>query len=139
MKHYDTKSNEQKCLHWNMMGDFVEHDSDIEEENTKENDYEPQVEIFSENDSCCNSHESHTLSQYIFLNPRWLVLAINCILQHNLMSTLEKLHRNMENTGNRLYHKKESSGQFDDVENPVITYEDVCLLWQNEKKIIKKL
>ena len=121
------------------MGDFVEHDSDIEEENTKANDYKPQVEIFSENDSCRNSHENHTLSQYIFLNPRWLVLAINCILQHNLMSTLEKLHRNMENTGNRLYHKKESSGQFDDVENPVITYEDVCLLWQNKKKIIKKL
>jgi len=80
------------------------------------------------------------LSQFIFLNPRWLVAAVACILRHDLSREI--------NETRRLLNKKQLVGWESntlDGDNfyvahlncPVVTAEDACMLWQ-AKKIINK-
>ena len=76
------------------------------------------------------------LSQFVFLNPRWLVAAVACILRHDLDREIKETRRLAASGG-----KKELSrtGSFYDahLNCPVITAEDACLLWQY-KRITKK-
>jgi GTPase SAR1 family protein len=76
------------------------------------------------------------LSQFIFLNPRWLVAAVACILRHDLDREIKETRRVAASGGNPSFTRTASF--YDAHLNcPVITAEDACLLWQY-KRITKK-
>jgi len=85
------------------------------------------------------------LSDFIFLNPRWLIAAVACILRHDLTTEIYEVRRALRNAEHlegteSLSMDGESSLDMDlktDVNYPVITARDACLLWQN-KKFTKK-
>lgn len=86
------------------------------------------------------------LSDFIFLNPRWLVAAVACILRHDLTTEIYEVRRALRNAenleGTESLSMDGESSTFDpdlktDVNYPVITAHDACLLWQN-KKFTKK-
>jgi len=74
------------------------------------------------------------LSQFVFLNPRWLVAAVACILRHDLDREIQETRRSM-----RGYHRMDRSDSFYEANMncPVITADDACMLWQ-AKKFTKK-
>lgn len=76
------------------------------------------------------------LSQFVFLNPRWLVAAVACILRHDLDREIKETRRQASaSSSKQLTH---SRNFYETTLNcPVITAEDACLLWQ-AKRITKK-
>ena len=78
------------------------------------------------------------LSQFVFLNPRWLVAAIACILRHDLDNEIKETRR-LLSPGTVAKPVMDRKTSFEDAQMncPVITAEDACLLWQ-AKKITKK-
>ncbi|KAL7549708.1 hypothetical protein ACHAWF_012972 [Thalassiosira exigua] len=92
-----------------------------------------------------NTPNSLGLSDFIFLNPRWLVAAVACILRHDLTTEVYEVRRALRNAelaegSESLSMDGESSLDRElktDVNYPVITARDACLLWQN-KKFTKK-
>lgn len=78
------------------------------------------------------------LSQFVFLNPRWLVAAIACILRHDLDNEIKETRR-LLTPGTVPKPAMDRKASFEDAQMncPVITAEDACLLWQ-AKKITKK-
>ena len=87
------------------------------------------------------SNVSIGLSDFIFLNPRWLVAAVACILRHDLTTEIYEVRRAIRNAdnleGNESLSMDGESELKTDVNYPVITAHDACLLWQN-KKFTKK-
>lgn len=75
------------------------------------------------------------LSQYIFLNPRWLVAAVACILRHDLEREIQETRRALAH-GHK-YIKRGDSFYDANMNCPVITADDACMLWQ-AKKFTKK-
>ena len=79
--------------------------------------------------------------EFIFLNPRWLVAAIACILRHDLTREIYEVRRMLNQTShaNQMMHKaSEFSETFDtDVNYPVISSRDMHLLWET-KRFTKK-
>lgn len=76
------------------------------------------------------------LSQFVFLNPRWLVAAVACILRHDLDREIKETRRLAASGGKRALSRTASF--YDAHLNcPVITADDACLLWQF-KRITKK-
>lgn len=75
------------------------------------------------------------LSQFVFLNPRWLVAAVACILRHDLDREIKDTHRLMQ--GKHAHLDRAHSFQEASLNCPVITAEDAMMLWQ-AKKITKK-
>ncbi len=75
------------------------------------------------------------LSQFVFLNPRWLVAAVACILRHDLDREIQYTRRSLAVQG----HSSISSNSFDEANMncPVITSEDACMLWR-AKKVTRK-
>lgn len=91
-----------------------------------------------------DSSVSLGLSDFIFLNPRWLVAAVACILRHDLTTEIYEVRRALRNAGHlegsESLSMDGSSQEIElktDVNYPVITARDACLLWQN-KKFTKK-
>ena len=78
---------------------------------------------------------SNGLSQFVFLNPRWLVAAVACILRHDLDREIKETRRQMASGGNREMSRGSSFYEAQ-LNCPVITADDACLLWQ-AKKITK--
>lgn len=78
------------------------------------------------------------LSQFVFLNPRWLVAAVACILRHDLDNEIKETRRLLA-SGSISKPPLDRTPSFEDAQMncPVITTEDACLLWQ-AKKITKK-
>lgn len=68
------------------------------------------------------------LSQYIFLNPRWLVAAVACILRHDLDSEIRETRRSFTTESRPVYGAYEGN-----LNCPVITAEDALMLWQAKK------
>jgi hypothetical protein len=79
---------------------------------------------------------SSGLSQYVFLNPRWLVAAVACILRHDLDNEIKETRR-LVAAGRKSYLSRTASFQDGHVSCPVITADDARLLWQN-KRVTKK-
>ena len=75
------------------------------------------------------------LSQYVFLNPRWLVAAVACILRHDLDTEIQETRR--ARAHGHQYIKRGDSFYEAHMNCPVITAEDACMLWQ-AKKFTKK-
>jgi hypothetical protein len=75
------------------------------------------------------------LSQFVFLNPRWLVAAVACILRHDLDREIQETRRIVAGASEQL-HRGESFYEAN-MNCPVITAEDACMLWQ-AKKFTKK-
>lgn len=76
------------------------------------------------------------LSQFVFLNPRWLIAAVACILRHDLDREIKETRRLMASGQDRDFVRVASF--YDAQLNcPVITAEDAYLLWQ-DKRITKK-
>ncbi len=75
------------------------------------------------------------LSQYVFLNPRWLVAAVACILRHDLDREIQETRRALSH-GHK-YIKRGDSFYEANLNCPVITADDACMLWQ-AKKFTKK-
>lgn len=71
------------------------------------------------------------LSQFVFLNPRWLVAAVACILRHDLDLEIRETRRSLS-SDNKSDHFYEAN-----LNCPVITADDACMLWQS-KKFTKK-
>lgn len=79
---------------------------------------------------------SYGLSQFVFLNPRWLVAAVACILRHDLDREIKETRKRRTN-GSKLEEAVQPPSFYDAHLNcPVITAEDACLLWQ-AKRITK--
>lgn len=81
------------------------------------------------------------LSQFIFLNPRWLVAAVACILRHDLNREISETRRvfnkkKLVSWDSNTLNGEDFSGAAH-LNCPVVTAEDACLLWQ-AKKIISK-
>ncbi|KAL3919439.1 MAG: hypothetical protein SGILL_003753 [Bacillariaceae sp.] len=74
------------------------------------------------------------LSQFVFLNPRWLVAAVACILRHDLDREIQETRRYIR--GNQRADRSESFYEAN-MNCPVITADDACMLWQ-AKKFTKK-
>ena len=74
------------------------------------------------------------LSQFVFLNPRWLVAAVACILRHDLDREIKETRRVLEGK-----QPLDRAGSFQEasLNCPVITADDAMMLWQ-AKKITKK-
>ena len=75
------------------------------------------------------------LSQFVFLNPRWLVAAVACILRHDLDREIHETKRFL-NSGQKQVTRAESFYEAN-LNCPVITADDACMLWQ-AKKFTKK-
>jgi GTPase SAR1 family protein len=78
---------------------------------------------------------SSGLSQFVFLNPRWLVAAVACILRHDLDREIQETRRALAH-GHK-YIKRGDSFYEANLNCPVITADDACMLWQ-AKKFTKK-
>lgn len=79
------------------------------------------------------------LSQFVFLNPRWLVAAVACILRHDLEREIRDTRRLMVSPS-RARHLVEGGDTFvydTNMNCPIITAEEACMLWQ-AKKFTKK-
>ena len=76
------------------------------------------------------------LSQYVFLNPRWLVAAVACILRHDLDNEIKEARR-LATIGKRSIASRTASFYDGHLNCPVITAADARLLWQN-KRVTKK-
>ena len=79
-----------------------------------------------------DDYMSNGLSQFVFLNPRWLVAAVACILRHDLDREIKEARRVAASGPDRVLVRAAS---FYDahVNCPVITAEDTCLLWQSKR------
>ena len=75
------------------------------------------------------------LSQFVFLNPRWLVAAVACILRHDLDREIQETRR-LVVAGSQRLRRGESLYEAN-LNCPVITADDACMLWQ-AKKFTKK-
>lgn len=75
------------------------------------------------------------LSQYVFLNPRWLVAAVACILRHDLDREIQETRRALAH-GHKFIKRGDSFYEAN-LNCPVITADDACMLWQ-AKKFTKK-
>ena len=75
------------------------------------------------------------LSQFVFLNPRWLVAAVACILRHDLDQEIHETKRVL-NRQEKFSHRANSFYKAN-LNCPVITAEDARMLWQ-AKKFTKK-
>ena len=76
------------------------------------------------------------LSQYVFLNPRWLVAAVACILRHDLDNEIKEARR-LAAVGRKSVVSRTASFYDGHLNCPVITADDARLLWQN-KRVTKK-
>eukprot|EP00986_Skeletonema_menzelii_P005328 scaffold1919_cov158-Skeletonema_menzelii.AAC.3 len=87
--------------------------------------------------------DSLNLSDFIFLNPRWLVAAVACILRHDLSRELIETKRNLRDVEHLIGEEDSSYSLHDeevlttDVSYPVITSQDTRMLWQ-AKRFTKK-
>lgn len=77
--------------------------------------------------STFDEFSSSSLSQYIFLNPRWLVAAVACILRHDLDSEIRETRRSFAPEARVTYSVYEGN-----LNCPVITAEDALMLWHNK-------
>jgi GTPase SAR1 family protein len=76
------------------------------------------------------------LSQFVFLNPRWLVAAVACILRHDLDREIKETSRQVAGLSHAFSDRGASS--YDAHLNcPVVTAADALILWQ-AKWITKK-
>ena len=93
-------------------------------------------------ESSVNSIDALGLSDFIFLNPRWLVAAVACILRHDLSRELLETKRNLRNI-EHLIEEEDSSYSYHDEDlpttqsYPVITSSDTVMLW-SAKRFTKK-
>ena len=78
---------------------------------------------------------SSGLSQFVFLNPRWLVGAVACILRHDLEREIQETRRALYSGHQRM--RRGDSFYEANLNCPVITADDACLLWDS-KKFTKK-
>jgi hypothetical protein len=77
------------------------------------------------------NYMSGGLAQFVFLNPRWLVAAVACILRHNLEREIKEARRTFyggRSVGSRANRFSESQ-----LNCPVITADDACMLWKTKK------
>lgn len=78
------------------------------------------------------------LSQFVFLNPRWLVAAVACILRHDLDREIKETRRQAKLPLSSVMLPDHDRSFYDAHLNcPVITAEDACMLW-HAKRITKK-
>jgi len=80
---------------------------------------------------------SSGLSQFVFLNPRWLVAAVATILRHDLDREIKETRRQAAVLNSKQLLKHPSSFYEAHLNCPIITADDACLLWQS-KRITKK-
>jgi len=99
------------------------HNSDIDLFVSKGHNSNIEVESDNEN-SDFHTLATHFHSQYIFLNPRWLMSAISCILRHDLSNQLEKLVKK------NLLRRNETFGAAGQHQFPVISAKSADLLWR---------
>jgi len=80
------------------------------------------------------NHSLADLSQFIFLNPRWLVQAVACILRHDLVTKIQEVRRDLS-----IQDQTTPRPTFNEatVNCPVITSEDAYMLWQ-DKQVTRK-
>jgi hypothetical protein len=87
--------------------------------------------------SSFESNKPSKFDEYIFLNPRWLVAAVACILRHDLTREIYEVRRLVNQTAN-LNLSHELSEMLDtNVNYPVISSQDMHLLWET-KRFTKK-
>lgn len=78
-----------------------------------------------------------SLSQFIFINPKWLVLALKCVMRHDLSQHLQGVK-----SGRASASKWETFGRADSFFNsavrcPILRDSDARLLWASNSKLFK--
>ena len=96
------------------------------------------LRLVSETSSIASNKPSG-FGEFIFLNPRWLVAAIACILRHDLTREIYEVRRMLNETSNanQKMYKAFSETIDTDVNYPVISARDMYLLWET-KRFTKK-
>jgi GTPase SAR1 family protein len=87
------------------------------------------------------------LSSYIFLNPRWLMDAVSCILRHDLSNKISETRRETLrelSESSRPIIESSRPDSFRNAESncPLITSEDACMLWdarKHTKKAVERI
>eukprot|EP00536_Pseudo-nitzschia_multiseries_P002966 jgi/Psemu1/184845/e_gw1.42.140.1 len=78
-------------------------------------------------DSDNNNRKLADLSQFVFLNPKWLVQAVACILRHDLDYKIHNVRRSLG-----IQYQTTPRPTFDEATTncPVISSDDAYMLWQ---------
>jgi Ras of Complex, Roc, domain of DAPkinase/Trypsin-like peptidase domain len=119
--------------------DRIDDEDDIDEEDGMLSMDDTSITAPSTTDGSLSTVEdfmSGGLSQYVFLNPRWLVAAVACILRHDLDIEIKETRR-LASAGKKRDLSRTASFYDGHLSCPVITADDARLLWQN-KRITKK-
>lgn len=103
------------------------HSNDLHLFLSKGNNFDTEVDSANGN-SALPTLTTHFHSQYIFLNPRWLMSAISCILRHDLSNQLEKLVKKDK------LRSSETFGTAGQHHFPVISAKAADLLWREGGK-----
>lgn len=125
------KSNADGSSHTN---EYVSDDEDVDNDDTIASSgvssYLTTTMAATEDGSMLTNDDqiSGGLSQFVFLNPRWLVAAVACILRHDLDREIQETKRSLSVQR----HQAISYNSFNEANMncPVITSEDACMLWQ---------
>lgn len=123
-----------------MQGEDEDDDMDEDEAATRLSIDDTSITMPMTSDGSTSTFEDYTsrgLSQFVFLNPVWLVEAVACILRHDLDREIKETKRIALAGGQ---HSLNRTASFYDahLNCPVITTEDACMLWEH-KKITKKV
>ena len=78
-----------------------------------------------------------SISQYVFLNPRWLVAAVACVLRHDLDVQIRERRRDAQKGITTPVPRTANCHTDGHINCPVITAEDACLLWRHDHRTNK--
>jgi hypothetical protein len=85
-------------------------------------------------------YSSH-LEEYVFLNPRWLVAVVACILRHDLRQAIVETKQNIdlrEQQHDDASDWQQRGGVYSAYANsPIITSAEACMLWKAKSAILK--
>ena len=81
------------------------------------------------------------LSEYVFLNPRWLVAVVACILRHDLRQAIDDTRRrladNVDYQDEGLEWQQRGGFHSTYLNCPIITAEEATMLWKTKRVILK--
>ena len=78
-----------------------------------------------------------SLSQFIFLNPRWLVLALKLVMRHDLSQHLNNIRSGRASSSQWTRYGRADSFFNASIRCPILRDSDAKLLWASNKKLLK--
>lgn len=114
----------------------TENDESVENSRVSSSETNAAVSTSDDDSISRNANQiSGGLSHFVFLNPRWLVAAVACILRHDLDREIQETKRSLSVQRHRVIGPNTFNEA--NMNCPVITSEDACMLWQ-AKRLTRK-